>query len=396
MFGKPQGDDNVLQKKCDFGCFVFKQNNFYDIYIPKDYTYIYYMANIILTGGGTAGHCTPNIALIPFLKKDFNNIYYVGSEHGIEKKIVTENGIPYYDIPCAKLTRKFTAKNLSIPFKVLSGVRKAEKLIDKLRPDVIFSKGGYVAVPLVLAAKNKKIPVISHESDLSVGLANRFTAKYCEKVLTSFKDTALTLKNGEYVGSPIRRDVFNADRKKSLEEFGFDGSKPVILVTGGSQGAEAINKVLRESLNVLLKKYDVLHVCGKGRLKPELSKKGYFQTEFLSAMEKAFAVASVCVSRAGSNTVFELLSLKIPTLLIPLPKGNSRGDQVENAKYFQKQGLIHLLEQDSLTPESLILNINAVYSNRANLIKNLEKNPVTDQSPRISKILSDRAKRNNR
>ena len=171
------------------------------------------MANIILTGGGTAGHCTPNIALIPFLKKDFDNIYYVGSEHGIEKKIVQENGIPYYDIPCAKLTRKFTAKNLSIPFKVLSGVRKAEKLIDKLRPDVIFSKGGYVAVPLVLAAKNKKIPVISHESDLSVGLANKFTAKYCEKVLTSFKDTALTLKNGEYAVLSISGGAVQADLK---------------------------------------------------------------------------------------------------------------------------------------------------------------------------------------
>lgn len=347
------------------------------------------MATIILTGGGTAGHCTPNLALLPYLKNDFDKIIYIGSENGIEKNIVEKVGIPYFGVPCAKLNRSKLSKNLIIPFKVMSGIIKAGKLIDKFKPDVVFSKGGFVSIPTVIAASKRKIPVISHESDFTVGLANKISAKFSKKTLTSFPETAKTLRNGEYVGPPIRKSLFNTNRNEALKLFGFSGKKPILLVTGGSQGAMAINNALREALTDILPKFDVLHVCGKDNLIQEKTPSGYIQTEYISNIENAFAIASVCISRAGSNTVFELMSLKIPCVLIPLPKGASRGDQILNANYFQKLGLAHVLNQEALTAKSLTYAVNAVYANRFNLAHNFEKVKIKDASRQISRIIAD-------
>lgn len=350
------------------------------------------MATIILTGGGSAGHCTPHLALLPYLKNNFDKIYYVGSKNGIEREIIERTDIPYYHVSCQKLRRNFSIKNALIPFSVIKGIKEAKKIIDDLKPDVIFSKGGYVSVPMVFAAKKRKIPVISHESDYTVGLANKITSKYCKKVLTSFPETAKSLKNGLYIGSPIRGGL-SVSKKKALETFGFNGTKPVLLVIGGSQGAKAINETLREALEELLKKYDIIHVCGKGNLDDSILKKGYYQTEYMHKIENAFSLASVCVSRAGSNALFELLSLKIPCVLIPLPKGTSRGDQVLNAIYFQKQGLAAVLPQNALSKDSLVFNVNSVYANKNNLSKNFTKYPVLDKSRQISRIIADQVKK---
>ncbi len=347
------------------------------------------MATIILTGGGTAGHCTPNLALYPYLKNDFDNIIYVGSENGIERNIIENTDIPYYAIPCAKLDRIKKGKNLTMPFKVISGIIKAGKILDKVKPDVIFSKGGYVSVPTVIAASFRKIPVITHESDYSIGLANKISSLYSKKVLTSFPDTAKNLKNGEYVGSPIRKTIYKASKEDALKSFGFNGKKPILLVTGGSLGAQVINEVLRKALPDLLPKFDVLHVCGKNNVAQEISQKGYFQTEYLNKMENAFAVTSVCISRSGANTLFELMSLKIPTVLIPLPQSASRGDQILNANYFQKKGLAYVLPQQNLTPESLVYSVTSVYANRFNLLRNFENAPIKDASRQISRIIAD-------
>ncbi len=346
------------------------------------------MATLILTGGGSAGHVTPHLAILPHLKNDFNNIYYFGSENGIEKDII-KNNLPYYSIPCAKLNRKFNLKNFSIPFKLISGYRKAGKLLDEIKPDVIFSKGGYVSIPTILAAKKRKIPIIAHESDYSMGLANKLTAKYCKKVLTSFTDTAKTLKNAEYVGPPIRKSLFEIKKATAINFFNFNGNKPILLVMGGSQGAKAINDALRKSLDEILPKYDVIHLCGKGNFSNSHVQNGYYQAEYLNNVEFAFSACSICVSRAGSNSVFELLALKIPTVLIPLPKGNSRGDQILNAEYFQKLGLAHVLPQHALTPKSLTLAINSAYSNRHNLKRNFDNFPIIDSSRLISRIIAD-------
>lgn len=351
------------------------------------------MATIILTGGGTAGHCTPHLALLPYIKNDFDKIYYIGSENGIERQIIENTDIPYYSIPCAKLDRQSLTKNLKMPFKVISGVIRAGKILDEIKPDVVFSKGGYVSVPTVIAANKRKIPVIAHESDYTIGLANKISAKYCKKVLTSFPETAKTIKNGEFCGSPLRKSLFSVTKNEVLDTFGFKGNKPILLVTGGSQGAKIINDTLRLALSDLLPKYDIIHICGKNNLINEKTPKGYFQTEFMNKIENAFAVASVCVSRAGSNTLFELMSLKIPCVLIPLPKGASRGDQILNAAYFQKQGLATVLQQENLSPESLTLAINSIYANRYNLSRNFEKFPVKDASRHISRVIADYAKK---
>ncbi len=347
------------------------------------------MATIVLTGGGTAGHCTPHLAILPYIKNDFDKIFYIGSENGIEKNIIKKENIPYYSIPCAKLIRNFTLKNLKIPIKVISGISKAGKILDQIKPDVIFSKGGYVSLPVILAGKKRKIPIITHESDYTIGLTNKICAKYCKKVLTAFPETAKSLPNGEFVGAPIRQSIFNINKEDALAQFGFNGQKPVLLVTGGSQGATYINNVLISALPDLLPKYNVLHICGKNNLIKEKTPQGYFQTEFLSNMGLAFSIASVCLSRAGSNTVFELMYLKIPTILVPLPKTSSRGDQILNAKYFQKLGLATVIEQDCLTEKSLVTAINGAYSNRFNLQNSFNSTPINDASRQISRIIVD-------
>ena len=347
------------------------------------------MATIVLTGGGSAGHCTPHLAILPHLKEKFDKIYYIGSENGIEKDIIKKTNIPYYSTPTAKLKRKICLDNISIPFKVLQGIKRAGKILDELKPDVVFSKGGFVSVPTVIAAHKRKIPVISHESDYTAGLANKFIAKYCKKVFTSFSDTAITLKNGEFIGAPIRSEIFNIDKQSALNRFNLSGKKPVILVIGGSLGAKPINTVFNNCITDLTPKYDIIHVVGKGNLVETANTDGYSQFEYLTDIENAFAVCDICVTRAGSNTLFELLTLKKPCVVIPLPKGESRGDQIYNARYFQKLGVISLLYQDDLSEKSLINYINATYANRFNLLRNFDKNPIHDKSSEIAKRLCD-------
>ncbi|MBQ7340088.1 MAG: undecaprenyldiphospho-muramoylpentapeptide beta-N-acetylglucosaminyltransferase [Clostridia bacterium] len=348
------------------------------------------MATLVLTGGGTAGHCIPHLALLPYLSNDFDKIYYIGSPNGLEKNIVEKTNIEYYSVPCVKLKRSFSFDNFSIPFKLTSSIIKAGKLLDKLKPDVIFSKGGYVSLPTVIAGSRRKIPVISHESDLTMGLANKLSSKYSRKILTSFPDTATENKKFEYVGSPIRKELFNPDDRASiLKSYNFDGKKPILLVMGGSLGAKAINDAVRNALPELTKTFDVIHACGKGNLAEDIKIKGYFQTEFINKIQNAFSVCSVAVTRAGANSLFELLCLNIPSLVIPLPKGASRGDQIENADYFLKKGVINLLSQENLTEKSLLLGVLSTYSNKKIIEKNLSSNPIRDCSRKISRIIAD-------
>ena len=332
------------------------------------------MKTILLTGGGTAGHCIPHLALIDELKKHFDKIYYIGSYNGMEKSIMKNANIEYFAVSCAKLNRKFDINNFTIPFKLLKGIHQANKIIEKIKPNIIFSKGGYVAIPTIIAGKKHNIPVITHESDFTIGLANKLSSKYCKKVLTSFPETAKTVKNGEFVGSPLRQELLKTKKSESLKNLGLSGKKPVLLITGGSLGSVALNNCVRRSLPTLLEKFDVLHLCGKNN-KSKINKQGYIQKEFINNMYDAYSACDLCVSRAGSNTVFELIALKKPCILIPLPKGVSRGDQVDNAEYFQKQGLVYVLPQNVLTDKSLVYAVNSVYSNRNKIFN---KNKIDD------------------
>lgn len=351
------------------------------------------MRTIVLTGGGTAGHCIPNVALLPYLKNNFDRICYIGTKNGIEKTIVEQEKIPYYGVTAAKLVRKFTVKNCVLPFRVYKGYRECKEILKELDPAIVFSKGGYAAFPVVLAAHRLNIPVIAHESDFSVGLANRMAARYTLLTLTSFPETALSLKNGRYVGSPVRKTLLTGERERALARCGFSGDKPVLSVIGGSQGSTAVNAALRAALPKLLTQFDILHLTGKGNANAQLSSEHYCQIEFTNDMADVFAITDVAVSRAGANTIAELLALKIPAVLIPLPKGNSRGDQVENAKYYAQKGLVTLLPQENLTPESLESAVAASYADRFHFRLRLAETPVRDASRQITKILADYAKR---
>ena len=318
---------------------------------------------------------------------NFEKIYYIGSKDGIEKNIIQKQNIPYCSVPCVKFERKNLLKNTLIPIKIAKGIRASEKILENLKPDVVFSKGGYVSLPVVFACKKKKIPVITHESDFSLGLANKVSANICKKVLTTFPETAEKLSNGQYVGAPIRNMNSTTTNSEKLSLFGLKGIKPILLVTGGSQGSEIINSTVRQSLNQLLPVFDILHVCGKNKVDANINKDGYVQIDFTDKISFAMDICTICISRAGSNTIFELLNKKIPSLLIPIPKGNSRGDQILNARYFQKKGMVSVLEQDCLTINSLINEVNALYSNRRNIKRNIEESPIKIANKEIADIL---------
>ena len=347
------------------------------------------MSKLIFTGGGTAGHVIPNLSIYSQIKNNVENVYYFGSPNCIEKEIITKTNIPYYPISCVKLNRQNLLKNFKIPFELIKGINQAGKLLDEIKPDLIFSKGGYVSLPTIIAGKKRKIPIIAHESDYSLGVANKITLNFCDKMLTSFEETAKSIKKGLYVGPPIRQTLFNLNKSDSIKYFGLNGKKPILLAVGGSQGASTINNLLRNNLEKLLTFFDVIHICGKNNIQHKLNYNGYKQYEYLDKIEYAFNVADVCISRAGSNALFEILSLKIPCLAIPLPKGNSRGDQVLNAKYFYKKGLLNMIEQDNLTNESFLLAIYSTYNSKQNIINNLNKYPITNGITEIVKILSE-------
>ena len=335
------------------------------------------MKKIVLTGGGTAGHVTPNLALLPVLRQEGWEIMYIGSENGIEKTLMEEAGVPYYGIPTGKLRRYLSKENISDAFKVLKGIRKAKKLLKRLKPDVVFSKGGFVSVPVVLGAKKNNIPVIVHESDITPGLANKIAMSSARVICTTFPETLEYLPKGKgvYTGSPIRGELFEGSREKGLALCGFEDAKPVLLMMGGSLGAVALNNCLREILPELLKKFQVIHLCGKGHLDEALAgEKGYKQFEYVSeGLSDLFAAADMIVSRAGSNSISEFLALKKPHLLIPLGANASRGDQILNAQSFEKQGFARVLPQEDMTAETLLKNINALYENRAKHIEAMEK-----------------------
>lgn len=347
------------------------------------------MKRIILTGGGTAGHVTPNIALLPTLRELNYDIHYIGSYNGIERKLIEEMDIPYYGIDSGKLRRYFDPKNFTDPFKVLHGYKQARKLIKHLKPDVIFSKGGFVTVPVVISAHRKHIPVIIHESDMTPGLANKLCIPSADKVCCNFPETMRHLPENKAVltGSPIRQELLSGNKLNALNFCGFTANKPVLMIIGGSQGSAVVNDAMRGILPELLKTFQVIHLCGKGKLDSSLDHlEGYIQFEYVKKeLADLFALTDVCVSRAGANAICEILALRKPNLLIPLSANASRGDQILNADSFENQGFSEVLTEDQLAPTILISRIMKLYNNRADYIAAME---TSEQSDAISKIIS--------
>ena len=351
------------------------------------------MKRIVLTGGGTAGHVTPNIALIPGLKERGYEIFYIGSYNGIEKKLIEDMNIPYYGISTGKLRRYFDLKNISDPFRVLKGIHEAREILKKIRPDIIFSKGGFVAVPVALAASNLKIPLLIHESDMTPGLANRICIPYAVKVCCNFPETRDSLPEGKafVTGTPIRQELLHGDADAGREFCGFNREKPVLMVIGGSQGSVFVNTKIREALPELLKNWQIVHLCGKGNLDDSLDHTpGYRQYEYIKEqLPDLFAMADVVVSRAGANAICEISALAKPNLLIPLGTNASRGDQILNARSFEKQGYSMVLEEENLTEESLLEGVGKLYENRETYRKAMQSSSHTDSIRVILQLIDN-------
>ncbi len=335
------------------------------------------MKKIVLTGGGTAGHVTPNIALIPKLKEAGYDISYIGSYEGIEKKLIEEFDIPYYGISTGKFRRYFDPKNFTDPFRVLKGFTQSKKLLKQIAPDVIFSKGGFVSVPVIRAAAALKIPCIIHESDLTPGLANKLCIPVAKKICCNFPETLkyLPAEKAVLTGSPIREELLHGDREAAYKLTGFNKGMPVIMVMGGSQGASAINRVVREALPRLLNDFQIIHICGKEKMDNLLlTTPGYAQFEYVrTELKDLFAITDLVISRAGANAICELLALRIPNILVPLPLEISRGDQLLNAQSFEDQGYSVVIKEESLDEDSLVENVQQLYFNRERYIETMSR-----------------------
>ena len=351
------------------------------------------MKRIVLTGGGTAGHVTPNIALLPKLRELGYDVHYIGSYNGIEKTLIESCQIPYYGISSGKLRRYFDLKNFSDPFKVLKGFSEAYKLLKKLKPNVVFSKGGFVSVPVVIAAGRLHIPVIIHESDMTPGLANKLSIPSASKVCCNFPETMEHLPKGKAVlsGSPIREELLTGDRAKALKFTGLTGSKPVLLIIGGSLGSVVVNEAVRSILPKLLKKFEIIHLCGKGKLDQSLSAlNGYVQYEYISdELKDLFALSDIVISRAGANSICEFLALRKPALLIPLSAAASRGDQILNANSFKKQGYVAVLEEEQLNGDTLYDALNLLWENRESYVNAMETSPMGNSIETITGLLEE-------
>ena len=354
------------------------------------------MKRIVLTGGGTAGHVTPHLALLPHLLEEGYEVHYIGTEEGIEHKMMSLPGVTYHAVKSGKLRRYFDWKNFTDPFKVLAGAFQSAYLMGKIKPDVCFSKGGFVSVPAVIGAWLHGVPVICHESDLTPGLANKICSKFAKKIATTFPECAKALgEKAVCTGTPMRPELFSGTREKGLGLCGFTGEKPVLMMMGGSSGAQSVNKALREALPRILEKMDVLHITGKGNLDESLSTlPGYTQFEFLSdELPNALACADFVLSRAGSNALCEFQALKKPMLLVPYPKGASRGDQILNAESFRRRGLCHVLAQENMTADTLYDAILALQKDKDNLIRNLTQAPPADGTLPVLKLIHEAEKK---
>ena len=342
------------------------------------------MKKIVLTGGGTAGHIYPALALADDLKKEFE-IHYIGT-NSLEKEILKKyDYIKFHEINGVKLQRKLTLKNLLIPFKLFSCIKQAKKVLEKIKPDVIFSKGGYVSLPVVYAGKKLKIPTISHESDLSMGLANKLILRKCDVMCVSFEETVKISKKCVYTGQPIRKDILkgNGEAIKKL----FSLQKPILLVVGGSQGAKFINEIIWANINLLTKQFNVVHCTGKGNVNKKISNPSYKQFEYVHNIGDFYEASSFAISRAGCGVISELKTKNIPSLLIPLSKKCSRGDQIENAKLFKEKGFCEMMEEENYSKEIFMKMLDNLVKNSKKYIENMKKDKISLANDKILSLI---------
>ena len=348
---------------------------------------------IVLTGGGTMGHVTPHLALIPILRDEGYEIHYIGTRDGMEAdKIRSVPGVTYHAVKSGKLRRYFSWQNFTDPFRVIAGAFQAARVIGKVKPGVVFSKGGFVAVPVVIGAWLHRVPVLCHESDLTPGLANKLCKPFATRMVTTFPECAQALgRKAECAGTAMRPELFRGTREKGLRLLGFDGSKPVLMMMGGSSGAQSVNKALRDALPQLLPDFDIAHLCGRGNLDESLNgTPGYAQIEFLDEdLPDALAATDLVLSRAGSNALMEFQALDKPMLLVPYPKGASRGDQILNAQSFERRGLCKVLLQENMTADTLTAALRETWAVRDELKAAVRAAPPANATDRIIELIHE-------
>lgn len=350
------------------------------------------MYKILFTGGGTAGHVTPNLALIDELARDTWDIHYAGNAGSIEEQLISTTGLPFHRICSGKLRRQLTWRNLLTPFQVLRGVWQAYRLCRSLRPDVVFSKGGFVAFPIVIGAWLNHIPVIAHESDLTPGLANRLSYPFVKRICLTFAHAQKNFRQHAKLvvtGSPLRNSLFSGNADKGRALCNFTGDKPILLAYGGSQGSAIINHQIRAILPHLLEQFQVIHICGKGKLSTKHEHlNGYRQFDYVNTeLPHLYACSDLVISRAGANSIYELLSLRLPSILIPLSRQISRGDQIANAEYFAEQGACRMLEEESLTPETLLQCINNTFAQHPAIVSCIQQLSLPNANEAIIQLL---------
>ncbi len=354
------------------------------------------MKKILMTGGGTAGHVTPNIALFSPLKKNDFEIFYIGTENGIEKKLIGQENIPYFSIKAGKLRRYLDIKNLTDIVKISQGYLQALSLINKIKPDIVFSKGGFVSSPVVWAAWTKRIPVVIHESDITPGLANKISIPFSKSICYSFPETINYLPKGKskLTGIPVRQSLFRGDKNFGRKLCSFNNRKPIVLIIGGSLGSQILNTIIRSSLQDLLKNFQICHICGKGNSDASLKNlEGYKQFEYANEeLPHLFAAADIIVSRAGATTLNEFLALKKPNILIPLSRQASRGDQILNAESYRKQGFSFVIQEEELNKEKLINAIKKVYNDRNEYIKIMSESNMNNGIQEVMSVILDNVK----
>ena len=350
------------------------------------------MPVIVLTGGGTAGHVTPNIALIESLKLCDWQIHYVGSNDGVEKNMLATIGVPYHAVQSGKMRRYFSWQNFLDPFKVLAGIAQSYFLLRRLKPHIVFSKGGFVALPVVIAAWLNRVPVIAHESDITPGLANRLSFPFVTKICVTFEAARRHFKNQdkiEVTGTPIRDQLLKGDKSRGLALCGFSPEKPCLLFVGGSQGSARLNAMVRDALPTLTTQFQIIHLCGKDkRSEAHATVPGYFQLEYANEpLADLLAASDVVVSRSGANALYELLALSKPHVLIPLSRKVSRGDQIQNARYFEKLGISTVLDDDLLSSHDLVQAIDDVFTHRDELVDKIKALGITSATDHIIDLL---------
>lgn len=335
------------------------------------------MTKIAFTGGGTVGHVSVNLSLIPTALSQGYEALYIGSKNGIEREMI-ESQLPeikYYPISSGKLRRYISLENAKDVFKVLKGILDARKVLKKEKPDLLFSKGGFVSVPVVIAAKSLNIPTIIHESDLTPGLANKIALKFAKKIYTTFEETLnyLPKEKADFIGATIREDLKNGNAHNGYQLTGFNENKKVLLVMGGSLGSKKLNSIIRENLDALLQQYQVIHLTGKGLKDDQVKKSGYIQYEFVKEdLTDLLAITDTVISRAGSNAIYEFLTLRIPMLLVPLGLDQSRGDQIDNANHFADKGYAKAIDEEQLTAQILLQELNEMEQERTRIINNMK------------------------